>query len=350
MLVQRGGLVESGDISRLMHHHFAGEILEDKRMLEQAIASASDGDESISFSGQALPAEQSGSPRDMYPAVQQKAVLPNTTLIDHLFVRGKTGFRRFFAMAFITILAAGALALTLVYFLFPESMQSVFDLQAATQSMETVSPDVENVLEIDETLSSDGEVVSESRHKASLVTETRGNKSKSFGSVLGDYAPREKAPRGIEADGNEADGNETRGDGPSVSTPGNRASPRDGALRDGQARDNPPGKSGIASAEVKTAQILLKGLPVAATVRVGGEKTAVIGGRISVPADGQQRKMEVIAKGYLPYQRSIAPQEDGELEIRLRKKRFSDQRSNKMKKHVKKEGKPVFLDCPYCEK
>lgn len=114
--------------------------------------------------------------------------------------------------------------------------------------------------------------------------------------------------------------------------------------------DEPPPTPAEEIEEITSVEILLKGLPADSTVRVGGKNADVVEGRISVPADGKQRSMEIIAEGYRPFRMSIAPKKNGELIIRLQKKKDPLQKSAKTETHDKKAVKPMMLDCPYCDK
>jgi serine/threonine-protein kinase len=101
----------------------------------------------------------------------------------------------------------------------------------------------------------------------------------------------------------------------------------------------------------KSVALALEGLPDAARVWIDGKDAAVVHGRIWVPGDGRQRKLKVIAKGYLPYQETIAPKSDGQIALQLQKKRTTPQRKSKVyKAKDKTTDNEMLAQCPYCDR
>lgn len=99
----------------------------------------------------------------------------------------------------------------------------------------------------------------------------------------------------------------------------------------------------------KSVTMLLKGLPENANVQVDGRDTPIEGGRIIVWGDGINRELTVIAEGYEAYTRIIAPTKDGELEVELRKKRGQSSKSRQTKKRNPKAINKKLMECPYCD-
>jgi hypothetical protein len=98
--------------------------------------------------------------------------------------------------------------------------------------------------------------------------------------------------------------------------------------------------------------LLLKGLPshVPATVQLDGVEAELIDGRIVVPADGNERTLEVSAAGYQPYRQRIAPSKDGTLTVRLEKKAgITKKKAYTQPSKNKVDLEDDLMGCPYCK-
>ncbi|MCU0664172.1 MAG: serine/threonine protein kinase [Myxococcota bacterium] len=104
-----------------------------------------------------------------------------------------------------------------------------------------------------------------------------------------------------------------------------------------------------ASAGNPLVQILLKGVPASAEVMLGGKDAALVDGKLAVPGDGKQRELRVSLKGYLPYRQTIAPDKDGELTVKLIKKRGAQWTTDQNKEKNNKATRKKLMECPYCD-
>lgn len=273
LLLPLGGFVDNADLANLMGRYFSQQIIDDRQKIERATATPPEL-EANSNKGESVKLDRPGQHQAPLKAKNEVSALPNTEMLDHVFVPKESHWRQRVLILAIMGAVAGTLGFVWV------------------RSIQQTGPDP-------------------------LVIRPSMSPSSATAADLPETVPPS----------------------PSVpdATPPSTAPP--------QPSDFPPD----ATLAVKAVELHLVGLPEASWVLLDDNETATFKGRILVPGDGKQRTLKILAKGYLPYQNTIALKKDGQLTVRLVKKRASLPKSKTYRTMGKGSRDTTLAECPYCD-
>jgi serine/threonine protein kinase len=286
LILPVGGVVDNTDIAALMGRYFSRNIERDRETIEKAIAG--------------FPTPDSGAPleeRASFGLLPQKEAKSDTECISRPFVVEKSSrMQRAFVVTVSLVMMAAALSL---YYYFQSTADKTSSAEPSTGSPSMLLRHA-----------SDNDLDSSSAAKAEVME--------------GPVPQPADIPEPI----------------PDLSHAGSEHIEQHRQGRDG------PSDEAVA---VESVAILLKGLPDSSTVLINERVATLVDGRVLVPADGHNHKLIVLAEGYLPYQVTISPKEDGQLSVQLKRKGVPQRKSIMNRRKAKTPDNETLAECPYCD-